>query len=99
MVSAANSFCNSISKSTLKGKLLRSESYPFDYNGGFGSVTIKISLEILKDTCTFVYDEVTCMKYLSIPTDSCDCGGINDKHGGTISNLFYEFRIDPELSF
>ncbi|KAH6714441.1 pectate lyase superfamily protein-domain-containing protein [Leptodontidium sp. MPI-SDFR-AT-0119] len=98
MESAASSFCNSISKSSLKGKMIKSNEYPFAYNGGFGTVTIRISLEILKDTCEFVYDEKTCKQYLSVPTDSCDCGGINNKHGGTVSNNCLQWRIDPELS-
>jgi len=37
-------------------------------------------------------------KYLSVPTDSCDCSGINDKHGGKVINDCYEWRIDPQLS-
>jgi len=98
MESAASSFCKSISKSSLKGRMIKSNEYPFAYNGGFGTVTIRISLEILKESCEFVYDEKTCMKYLSVPTDSCDCGGINDKHGGTVSNNCLEWKIDPELS-
>lgn len=98
MESAASSFCKSISKSILKKKLVRSAEYPFDYNDSFGSVTVRISLEILKDTCQYVYSEALCLKCLSIPTDSCDCGGINDKHGGTVTNSCYDGRIDPQLS-
>lgn len=98
MESAANSFCDSISKSSLKKKLKKTGKYPFDYNGGFGTVIITVSLEILYDTCEFIYDEALCKKYLSVPTDSCDCSGINDKHGGKVINDCYEWRIDPQLS-
>ncbi|KAH7306164.1 hypothetical protein BKA65DRAFT_485864 [Rhexocercosporidium sp. MPI-PUGE-AT-0058] len=98
MESAANSFCDSISKSSLKKKLKKTGKYPFDYNGGFGTVTITVSLEILYDICEFIYDEALCKKYLSVPIDSCDCSGINDKHGGKVINDCYEWRIDPQLS-
>jgi len=98
MESAAKSFCNSISKIMLKRKMVNSHDYPFDWNGGIGTVTIKISLEILHDTCEYLYSETSCLKYLSIPTDSCDCSGINNKHGGTVSNNCYTWRIDPQWS-
>lgn len=71
--------------------------FPFNYNGGFGSVSVTISLEIKKG-CRFVYDLATCLKYLSIPTDSCDYKGINGKHGGYVWNTCYQWRIDPQLS-
>ncbi|KAK8104850.1 uncharacterized protein PG998_011883 [Apiospora kogelbergensis] len=34
-------------------------------------------------------------RYLMIPVDSCDCNGVNGKHGGTVENNCYMWRIDP----
>lgn len=84
-------------KSVMNGKFTFSEETPFAQNGGIGHVSIKISLEVLHDTCKYMYDEANCLKYLSIPTDSCDCSGINNKHGGKVINPCLQWRIDPQL--
>lgn len=98
MVSASTSFCNKIGKDTLSENYLYSNDYPFPYNNGFGEVSIKISWQI-KPKCKFDYSLTEYLKYLSIPTDSCDCGGIDNKHGGIVTNDCYEVRIDPNLIF
>jgi hypothetical protein len=97
MQNAAKSFCNNIQYNDFKENYLHQSDQPFDYNGGIGSVTIHLSFEI-KAGCTWVWDDDECLKYFSIPTDSCNCKGINGKQGGTVSNDCYTWRIDPNVS-
>jgi len=98
MVNAARDFCQRIAKDSLIGPVVKSHEVQFDYNGGVGSVKIKMAIDIF-DECEFPYTEALCMKYFSVPTDSCDCSGINDKHGGYVKNNCYRFKIDPEWSY
>ena len=44
------------------------------------------------------FDTALCLKYLSVPTDSCNCTGVNGKQGGIVENNCYIFRIDPNVS-
>ncbi|KAI3316936.1 glycoside hydrolase family 55 protein [Xylariaceae sp. AK1471] len=81
MHNAARSFCGIISKDGLQPGYFRSMHFPFPYNGGIGIVDITISLEI-KPRCSFIFSETLGEKYLSVPTDSCNCGGVNGKQGG-----------------
>jgi hypothetical protein len=97
MHNAARSFCGIISKDELQPKYFRSMHFPFPYNGGIGTVDITISLEI-KPRCSFTFSETLCEKYLSVPTDSCNCGGVNGKQGGIVENNCYIWRIDPNLT-
>ncbi|KAE9372961.1 glycoside hydrolase family 55 protein [Stipitochalara longipes BDJ] len=97
MVNAADSFCNDIHADSLGPGYARSVDFPFDYNGGWGTVTITISLKI-KPRCSFTFNKNLCMKYLSVPTDSCNCGGINGKQGGVLKNNCYTFQVAPNYS-
>jgi hypothetical protein len=72
--------------------------FPFDYNGGIGTVTITISLQI-KPRFSFIFDKTPRMKYLSVPSDSCNCDGINGKQGGVVENNCYKWMADPNISF
>lgn len=115
MHNAAKSFCGAIDKSLLGPKFFKRQKFPFPYNGGFGTVSITISLEV-KAHCSFGtyhkitpanplgydiahFDEELCEHYLSVPTDSCNCAGVNGKQGGVLTNNCYVWRIDPQLSF
>lgn len=97
MQNAAKSFCNQMQYDDLKENYMHQSDQPFDYNGGIGTVTIHLSLEI-KAGCTWVWDLNECLKYLSVPTDSCNCNGVNGKQGGVVTNDCYTWRIDPNLS-
>ncbi|KAI1810629.1 hypothetical protein GGS20DRAFT_166843 [Poronia punctata] len=103
MQSAARSFCGIISKDVLEPGYFRLIDFPFPYNGGIGIVIIAISLEI-KRRCSFIFSESSifseslCEKYLSVPTDSCNCAGVNGKQGGIVENNCYIWRIDPNIS-
>lgn len=97
MQSAAKSFCNQMQYATFKENYIHQSDQPFDYNGGIGTVTIHLSFQI-KAGCTWVWDLDECLKYLSVPTDSCNCKGVNGKQGGTVTNDCYTWRIDPNRS-
>jgi len=97
MVNAANSFCRGIATLDLGPGSFNDGEYEFPYNGGVGVVKIKISLEV-KKKCEFVYNYNLCKKYLSVPTDSCNCGGINWKQGGLVENNCLKWLIDPNVS-
>ncbi|UNI24920.1 hypothetical protein JDV02_010637 [Purpureocillium takamizusanense] len=40
-----------------------------------------------------------CSKYLHAIIDSCNCGGVDGKQGGTLENDCYEWRIDPNTDW
>lgn len=44
------------------------------------------------------FDTALCLKYLSVPTDSCNCAGVNGKQGGIVENNCYIWRIDPNVN-
>jgi hypothetical protein len=112
MHNAANSFCGDISGDLLAPNYFKSIDFPFPYNGGIGSVDITISLKI-KPGCSFgrlsyfnkrddlavrdTFDTAACLKYLSVPTDSCNCNGVDGKQGGIVENDCYIWRIDPNV--
>lgn len=95
MQNAANSFCGAIQNDKLQPGYFRAMDFPF-YSGGAG-VIITISLKI-KPRCSFSFDKTLCLKYLSVPSDSCNCGGINGKQGGYVENNCYKWLVDPNLS-
>ncbi|KAM3501681.1 hypothetical protein MY11210_009307 [Beauveria gryllotalpidicola] len=110
MQNAARSFCDILSRKNLGPGFFIERDFPFPYNGGLGTVVIKESLEI-KEGCSFgslhtsgrrdlegrdsAFDEALCEHYLSVPADSCNCGGVNHKQGGVIENDCYKWRVDP----
>jgi hypothetical protein len=103
MQNAAASFCNEIrpaSSDLVIGPNYFSGTKPFDfpYNGGVGFVRILISLEV-KDDCEWTWNLAECERYLGVPTNSCNCGGVNGKQGGSVSNNCYSWRIDPNRAF
>jgi hypothetical protein len=98
MQNAASSFCGDIENDILGPGYFRTMDFPFPYNGGLGTVTISISLQI-KPRCSFNFDRNLCQKYLSVPADSCNCGGVNGKQGGVLENNCYKWMADPNLSF
>lgn len=100
MDNAANSFCNIVGDNngaTLRPNFHYAQDFPFSYNGGFGTVTIHISLDVFSGCeLEFNYDE--CRRYLGVPVDSCNCGGVDWKQGGVVENNCYSWRIDPNLT-
>ncbi|KAH8812142.1 pectate lyase superfamily protein-domain-containing protein [Xylogone sp. PMI_703] len=99
MDNAANDFCNQIGRTNevLAENFYRSSTFEFPYNGGIGIVEITLSLEI-KPGCDWTWDFNECHRYLEVPVDSCNCGGVNWKQGGTVENNCYKWRIDPNVS-
>lgn len=97
MQNAAKSFCSAIENSDFKENYFHSSDQVFPYNGGVGYVTISLSFQINKG-CTWAWNSNECLKYFSVPTDSCNCKGVNGKQGGTVTNDCYTWRIDPNIS-
>ena len=98
MQNSGASFCNSIAGDDFGPGYFRQGSFDFPYNGGVGFVRMVISLEIFDD-CDWNYNLDDCERYLRVPTDSCNCGGVNGKQGGIVTNNCYKFRIDPNRAF
>ncbi|KAK3951638.1 hypothetical protein QBC32DRAFT_325051 [Pseudoneurospora amorphoporcata] len=94
MRNATTRFCDDIAHRDLIAGFEYEKEYKFEYNGGIGFVGITVSLEI-KPKCSFNYSKSLCQRYLSVPTDSCDCNGVNGKHGGTVENNCYKWKVDP----
>lgn len=76
---------------------VHSQDLDFPYNGGLGTVTIKVRFEI-KPGCDWPYSYDECRQYLKVPVDGCNCDGVNDKQGGIVENNCYKWKIDPNLS-
>ncbi|KAI8211142.1 hypothetical protein K4K52_011113 [Colletotrichum sp. SAR 10_76] len=94
MQNGAASFCRGIASDNFGPGYFHSGSYDFPYNGGIGTVQIVISFEIFDD-CDWNYSLDECERYLKVPTDSCNCSGVNGKQGGIVTNNCYKWRIDP----
>lgn len=52
------------------------------------------SVEIFQG-CEWEYSFDECVRYMKVPTDSCDCSGANRKQGGIASNGCSKWRMDP----
>ncbi|KAI4613082.1 hypothetical protein J4E83_007493 [Alternaria metachromatica] len=99
MDSAIHDFCIAIGSSgdVFKENYFKSLTYTFYHSTGTG-VQILISLSV-DPGCQFKYDYDLCHKYLEVPVNSCQCGGVNGKQGGFLNNDCYEWRIDPQTTF
>ncbi|KAI4640252.1 hypothetical protein J4E93_008457 [Alternaria ventricosa] len=99
MDSAIHDFCIAIGSSgdVFKENYFKSLTYTFYHSTGTG-VQILISLSV-DPGCQFKYDYDLCYKYLEVPVNSCQCGGVNGKQGGFLNNDCYEWRIDPQTTF
>ncbi|KAH9219166.1 hypothetical protein DL95DRAFT_405094 [Leptodontidium sp. 2 PMI_412] len=98
MIAASKDFCNEMKGNTFKPGYVHTGSYPFPYNGGFMSIKIDFQFSIPNvntllgrdlvnaQLYSWEYDFDECMKYLSVPRDSCNCGGVDNKQGGVVTN-------------
>ncbi|KAL2014957.1 hypothetical protein VTK56DRAFT_6725 [Thermocarpiscus australiensis] len=98
MQSSGASFCNSIAGDDFGPGYFHQGSFDLPYNGGVGFVRMVILLEIFDD-CDWNYNLDDCERYLRVPTDSCNCGGVDGKQGSIVTNNCYKFRIDPNRAF
>ena len=60
-------------------------------------VNIDINFTIRKG-CTWDIDRTDCERYLKVPVDSCNCGGVDAKQGGIVENNCVVWRIDPNTT-
>lgn len=75
-----------------RDEIFRTQTEPFNDN-------LEVVLEFQQfDGCEWDFSFDECKRYLMIPIDSCDCNGVNGKHGGTVENNCYRWRIDPNSS-
>ncbi|KAF6824052.1 LysM domain-containing protein [Colletotrichum plurivorum] len=95
---AAADFCNGLGHAgdVLKPGFVKTRTFQHNFNGGVGIINIKIRFEI-EDGCEWKWDYGECRHYLTIPVDSCNCSGVNNKQGGVVSNSCYTWTIDPNL--
>ncbi|KAL5327699.1 hypothetical protein ACEPPN_005402 [Leptodophora sp. 'Broadleaf-Isolate-01'] len=109
MIAASNDFCNEMKGDTFKQGYVHTGSYPFPNNGGFMSIKIDIQFSIPNvntllgrdlanaQLYSWEYDFDECMKYLSVPRDSCNCGSVDNKQGGVVTNKGMYWTLDPNL--
>ncbi|KAG8162100.1 hypothetical protein KVR01_007865 [Diaporthe batatas] len=92
---AINSFCKQIGDpgDVLAAGTVKKANKEPPSNGG-SVVEIVFKLEV-KEKCEWSYDYNECVRYLGVPVDSCNCGGINGKQGGTVENNCLYWRVDP----
>lgn len=100
---AAESFCRSLKQ----GEVLRN---PILATGGKdlvksanlkpaanGQWQINIDLElVVRPNCQFTVNHALCERYMKVAINSCNCGGVDGKQGGTVENRCLKFRIDPQ---
>ncbi|OIW23390.1 pectin lyase-like protein [Coniochaeta ligniaria NRRL 30616] len=72
----------------------------FDLNVKPGSLAARVDVNFeVKPNCTYTWTYSECMDYMSIPVDSCNCGGVDRKQGGTAENNCLYVRVDPNITF
>lgn len=93
---AINSFCGQLEKVAVLDPGFF-YSFSADQNVRNNQViTILMSVEV-KSECEWRFDSGTCRRYLDVPVDSCNCGGVNSKQGGWVENNCMSWRIDPNV--
>ncbi|KAL7624109.1 hypothetical protein AAE478_005666 [Parahypoxylon ruwenzoriense] len=100
MDNAVKSFCSNLLESGTLGPLAYREKiseFPYDLSE-LGYLKLITSVEVA-DGCEWKYNEDECNRYLHVPIDSCDCGGINHKRGGTVKNNCLTWRVDPNTKW
>ncbi|KAH0427929.1 exo-1, 3-beta-D-glucanase [Colletotrichum camelliae] len=93
---AIKSFCNQLGDegSVIRDKFHLAKTVEFPRRSG------ELGLEVVmtftpKKGCEWTTDFDQCARYLKVPVDSCDCSGVDSKHGGTVTNNCYYWRLDP----
>jgi hypothetical protein len=95
MYNTISSFCRNLEG---QGDLFSPEfeySFPFELPTESSGVTvINMRMKVLAG-CEWRYNFDECTRYLRVPVDSCNCGGVNGKQGGVLINNCYMWKIDP----
>lgn len=97
--STANDFCNEIGKPgvVLDGGFTHQNTWTLPVSTGLG-VKIVVSLDIAQG-CQWTWNYDECRRYLNVPVDACNCGGVDGKQGGSVHNDCYWWRIDPNTAW
>jgi hypothetical protein len=111
MISSSKDFCKSMEGDTFKPGYVNTKSYSLPYNGGWETIKMDYEFSIPAVGKVFGRDETTtisytweynydeCMRYLAVPMDSCNCGGVNNKQGGVVTNKGMKWRLDPNINY
>ncbi|KAB5517285.1 pectate lyase superfamily protein-domain-containing protein [Coniochaeta sp. 2T2.1] len=66
------------------------------YSDPMKSAPIDVQI-ILEKGCTWNIGPGDCERYLRVPIDACDSGGVDGKHGGVVRNSCISARVDPNV--
>ncbi|KAK4102737.1 glycoside hydrolase family 55 protein [Parathielavia hyrcaniae] len=66
------------------------------YSDPLRSAPIDVNF-IINKGCTMDIEGDDCSRYLHVAVDSCDCGGVDGKHGGVVRNNCFYWRVDPNV--
>jgi hypothetical protein len=99
IVNTISSFCNAIGRrgTVLAANYYKKQTFTLPQGSGTG-VEIVMSI-LVKDKCQWTWDFDECKRYLLVPVDSCNCGSVNGKQGGVISNDCMDLGVDPNTVF
>ena len=59
-----------------------------------GGLVVHLGLQVIAG-CEWEYDYEECQRYLKVAVDTCDCQGVNGKHGGKVENDCLLWWLDP----
>lgn len=94
---AVNSFCGQLEKI---GHF--DEDYFREWSAALNvrnNQVLKIVMSLsVKSGCEWDFVSADCRRYLNVPADSCQCGGVNSKQGGYVTNNCLEWRLDPNIA-
>ncbi|KAK4101428.1 hypothetical protein N658DRAFT_507012 [Parathielavia hyrcaniae] len=66
------------------------------YSDPLRSAPVDVKFIVIKG-CTMDIEGNDCSRYLHVAVDSCDCGGVDGKHGGVVRNNCFYWRVDPNV--
>ncbi|OIW25494.1 pectin lyase-like protein [Coniochaeta ligniaria NRRL 30616] len=68
------------------------------YNTDNSGISVVVWFKLYK-RCTWSFTMDECKRYLGLPVDACNCGGVNGKQGGIVSNNCLSVRVDPNTKY
>lgn len=99
MDNSIKSFCEGLG---VDGDILSdgfAKARPFDFDQIGLSLPMAIDIPFtVEKYCKWNYNFDECSRYLHVPVDACDCGGVDGKQGGEVKNNCYRWRIDPKTT-
>lgn len=89
------SFCNNLGDpgEIKHAGFSRYENNEYDQDW-FEHLWVYMKFEV-RPGCEWTYNFDECQRYMHVPVDACNCGGVNGKQGGSVSNNCLYWRVDP----